>query len=56
MDARDPPIATLPRSRPPTETDSSAAEGFARLARRRERRLGLVLWAGLFALLIALSS
>jgi hypothetical protein len=56
MDTREPPIATLPRGAPPPARPRVRAErGFARLAARRNRRLGVVLWSGLLVLLFVLS-
>ena len=76
MDAREPPIATLPRQTAAGSAGTGAqAElartagaggmrwpalagaglGYARHAERLERRLGWILWGGLFALVLARS-
>jgi hypothetical protein len=52
----DPPIATLPRQRRRALPGGAGSHGFARLALRRNRRLGWLLWGGLVGLLLALST
>lgn len=61
MDLRDTSVVSLPR-RPALVAPASFAggapgvSGFARKSARLQRRLGLLLWAGLTALVLALSS